>query len=104
MVRVSINGFGRIGRALFRLASADPEVEIVGINDLGDNANLAYLLKYDSVYRTFGQKVHADAGALVVEGKRIPFLSEKDPAKLPWKDLVVDVAVESTGIFDTYEK
>lgn len=102
--RVAINGFGRIGRALFRLAMEDKDVEIVGINDLGDAANLAYLLKYDSVYRTLGSDIKAGEGSLTVDGKKITFLSEKDPTKLPWKDLGVDVVVESTGVYDSYEK
>jgi glyceraldehyde 3-phosphate dehydrogenase len=104
MVRVGINGFGRIGRAFLRAAWGDPDVEIVGINDLGDIANLAYLLQYDSVYRTLPVEVKNEMHALVIGGKRIPFTSEKDPAQLPWGDLKVDVAVESTGVFDSYDK
>jgi len=104
MTRVAINGFGRIGRALMRASYGDPELEIVAINDLGDVNNLAYLLQYDSVYRTFAQKVSVDNGQLVVGDKRIHFTSEKDPAKLPWGSLNIDVAIESTGVFDTYEK
>src|SRR6185503_18932255 len=103
-VRVGINGFGRIGRAVFRLAQDDKEVEIVGINDLGDVSNFAYLLKYDSVYRTFGADVSVEGSSLVVNGKKISFISEKDPAKLPWKDMNVDVVIESTGVFDDYTK
>ncbi len=103
-VRVGINGFGRIGRALFRLSLEDKNVEIVGINDLGDAANLAYLLKYDTVYRTLDAEVSAGDGALIVNGKKIAFISEKDPTKLPWNNLAVDVVVESTGVFDNYEK
>jgi glyceraldehyde 3-phosphate dehydrogenase len=103
-VRVGINGFGRIGRAIFRLALEDKDIEIVGINDLGDVGNLAYLLKYDTVYRTLNAEVMPEAGGLWVNGTRIPILSEKDPSKLPWKDLKVDVVVESTGVFDDYEK
>jgi len=103
-VRVGINGFGRIGRALFRLSLEDKEVEIVAVNDLGDVANLAYLLKYDTVYRTLDAEVKAENGALVVNGKKVSFISEKEPTKIPWKDLGVDVVVESTGVFDTYEK
>jgi len=104
MTRVGINGFGRIGRALFRIAVLNRDVEVVAVNDLGDVENLAYLLKYDSVYRTLPYQVWAEKGALVIDGKKIPFISEKDPAKLPWKDMQVDVAVESTGVFDSYEK
>ena len=104
MVRVGINGFGRIGRAFLRAAWHDPEVEIVAINDLGNLDNLAYLLKYDSVYREFPGQVSVEQGQLVVGAKRIAISSEKDPTKLPWKDLQVDVAVESTGVFDSFEK
>ncbi len=103
-IRVGINGFGRIGRAFFRATLQDSDIEVVGINDLGDNTNLAYLLKYDSVYRTLPQTIHGDAGALVIDGKRVPFSSEKDPSKLPWKDLAVDIAIESTGVFDSFDK
>ena len=103
-IRVGINGFGRIGRAMFRLSLADKNVEIVAINDLGDVSNFAYLLKYDSVYRTLGAEVSSEPGALVVDGRKISFISEKDPTKLPWKDMNIDVVVESTGIFDDYAK
>jgi glyceraldehyde 3-phosphate dehydrogenase len=104
MIRVGINGFGRIGRAFYRAAMGDGGVEIVGVNDLGDVANLAYLLKYDSVYRTLPVEVRAENGQLVVGGKSAHFTSEKDPSKLPWGSLNVDVVVESTGVFDDYEK
>jgi len=103
-IKIAINGFGRIGRTFFRAAYARPEFEIVAINDLGDTKNLAYLLKYDSVYGQFSEDVVADDGQLSVGGKRITMLSEKDPAKLPWRDLGVDIVVESTGIFDEYAK
>lgn len=109
-VRVGINGFGRIGRALFRLAQDEKGIEIVALNDLGDVANLAYLLKHDSVYREFPGEVAAEGNALVVNSpngrasKKISVLSEKDPAKLPWKDMNVDVVIESTGVFDDYAK
>ena len=103
-VRVAINGFGRIGRAFFRAAVHDPEVDITALNDLGDLENLAYLLRHDSVYREFAGQVSTEPGALVVGAKRIAVLSEKDPAKLPWGKLNVGVVVESTGIFDSYEK
>lgn len=104
MIRVGINGFGRIGRAFFRAAWESSEVEVVAVNDLGDLENLAYLLRHDSVYRDFPAEVKAESGALIVGGKKIAFLQEKDPAQLPWKDLGIDVAVESTGVFDSYEK
>jgi glyceraldehyde 3-phosphate dehydrogenase len=104
MVRVAINGFGRIGRAFLRAAWHDPEVEVVAINDLGELENLAYLLKYDSVYREFPGTVSIDNGQLVVGAKRIAVVQEKEPSKLPWSKLGVDVAIESTGVFDEFQK
>ncbi len=94
-LRVAINGFGRIGRLFFR--QIFDKVSIVAINDLSDAKNLAYLLKYDTVYRTWDK----DVDALL---KNVKFLQEKDPAKLPWKDLNIDVVVEATGIFESFEK
>ena len=99
MIRVAINGFGRIGRAFFKLAFENPEIEFVAINDLGDHENLAYLLKYDTVYGRYERPISLNNGNLVVEGKEIKVLSEKDPAALPWKNLKIDVVVESTGVF-----
>lgn len=104
MSKIAINGFGRIGRLFFRQAFAHPELEIVAINDLGDLPNLAYLLKYDTVYGRWDKSVEVKDGALVVDGKIIKVFQEKDPAMLPWKDLGVDVAVESTGFFESFEK
>ncbi|MEX0931434.1 MAG: type I glyceraldehyde-3-phosphate dehydrogenase [Candidatus Paceibacterota bacterium] len=105
-IRVAINGFGRIGRAVFKVAHTRPEIEVVGINDLGDAHNLAYLLKYDTAYRTsdFSVSVKEDGSALIVDGKEIRFISERDGSKLPWKELNVDIVVESTGLFTSYEK
>jgi len=105
-VRVAINGFGRIGRLFFKAAFELPNIEIVALNDLGDVENLAYLLKYDTVYGRYAKEVKADManGKLIVDGKEIAFLQIKDPTQLPWKDLNVDVVVESTGLFDEYEK
>lgn len=102
-IRVAINGFGRIGRAFAR-RSQGRGIEIVAVNDLGSLDNLAYLLKYDTVYGRAPFTVEAKDGALVVDGKEVKFFSEKDPAALPWKDLAVDVVVESTGFFTNYEK
>ncbi len=102
--RIAINGFGRIGRLFFRSIWNHKKLEVVAINDLGDIENLAYLLKYDSVYRQFGNEVKADGNELVIDGKRIKVVQEKDPAKLPWKDLKIDIAVESTGAFESFEK
>lgn len=104
MTRVAINGFGRIGRAFFKLALEKPELEIVAINDLGDMENLAYLLRHDSVYGNFDKEVEVKDGKLVVAGKPYVFLQEKDATRLPWKDLDIDVVVESTGVFESYQK
>jgi glyceraldehyde 3-phosphate dehydrogenase len=104
MAKVAINGFGRIGRIFFRQAFGNKEIDIVAINDLGDLDNLAYLLKYDSVYNAYDKSVETKDGKLVVDGKKISVLQEKDPANLPWKDLDIDVVVESTGAFTTLEK
>lgn len=103
-LKVAINGFGRIGRTFFRQAFENDEIEVVAINDLGDVHNLAYLLQYDSVYRAFPEKVESHSDAIVVGGKRIRFLQEKDPGQLPWKELGVDIVIESTGVFTTQEK
>lgn len=104
MAKVAINGFGRIGRLFFRQAFEANDIEIVAINDLGDIENLAYLLKYDSVYGRYNKPVEVVDGHLKVNGKKIQFVQEKDPTKLPWKKLKVDIAVEATGVFDSYEK
>lgn len=107
-IKVGINGFGRIGRAFLKIAFERPEIEVVAVNDLGDIANMAYLLKYDTVYRTWDHPVRAESSngtsEIIIGDKKVKYLSEKDPAKLPWKDLGVDVVVESTGLFTTYEK
>jgi glyceraldehyde 3-phosphate dehydrogenase len=104
--RVAINGFGRIGRLFFKSAFENPNFEIVALNDLGDVENLAYLLKYDSVYGRYDKEVKADLpnGKLIVDGHEIAFLQVKDPTQLPWKALNVDIVVESTGLFDEYAK
>ena len=104
MVKIAINGFGRIGRAFFKLAITKPELEIVAINDLGDLENLSYLLKYDSVYGKFDKEVKVKDGKLKIDGKDFVFLQEKDTTKLPWKELGVDIVVEATGVFESYEK
>ncbi len=104
MAKVAINGFGRIGRAFFKLAVSKPELEIVAINDLGDLENLAYLLRHDSIYGPYDKEVSTAAEKLVVAGKEYPFLQEKDATKLPWGQLGVDIVVESTGAFESFEK
>ncbi|MCE9548193.1 MAG: type I glyceraldehyde-3-phosphate dehydrogenase [Planctomycetia bacterium] len=99
-IRVAINGFGRIGRLVFRnLAARTDKFEVVAINDLTDTKTLAMLLKYDSTHRRFNGDVSFNEEAIIVNGKSIRILKERDPAKLPWKDLKVDVALESTGFF-----
>ncbi len=99
-VTVGINGFGRIGRLVFRAMCEQPDrFEVPAINDLADADMLAYLLKYDSTQGRFPGDVAADGDALIVDGKKVQVLSQKDPAQLPWGDLGVDVAVEATGIF-----
>ena len=102
-IRVAINGFGRIGRLVFRAMSGRPEFEIVALNDLTDAKSNAHLLKYDSVFRRFQGTVEAKEGALVVNGKEVKVVAEKDPAKLPWKAMEIDWVVESTGFFTTRE-
>ena len=104
MANIAINGFGRIGRLFLKGALKEPSFNIVAINDLGDVGDLAYLLKYDTVYGRFPGEVRVEQGKLIVDGKEIMFLQEKDPTKLPWKDLNIDVVVESTGVFESFEK
>ncbi len=104
MVKVAINGFGRIGRITFRELITRSSVEVVAINDLTSADTLAHLLKYDSVHRRFDGDVTADGEYLVVNGKRIRIYAEKDPANLPWKELGIDIVIESTGIFRNREK
>lgn len=99
MARIGINGFGRIGRGFMRAAQGRAGIEIVAVNDLTSPENLAYLLKYDSVYGRAPFSVSSSEKSLIVDGKTIPVLSERDPAKLPWKDLQIDIVLESTGFF-----
>lgn len=103
-IRVGINGFGRIGRAFLKIAWDRPEIEIVAVNDLGSIESLAYLLRHDTVYRNWNHKVEISGTDLVIDGKIVKFISEKDTTKLPWKDLGIDVVVESTGLFTSFEK
>lgn len=104
MVNVGINGFGRIGRMVFRSAYQDPEVNFAAINDLLDIEQLAYLLKYDTVNGKFAAEVGVEGNNLVVDGKKIPVYAERNPADLPWQELNVDVAAECTGLFLDSEK
>ena len=100
MTKVGINGFGRIGRNIYRAAHAlKPSFEIVAVNDIGDAHTFAHLLKHDTALGTFGPSVVAEGDNIVVDGRTVKFLSHKDPGELPWKDLGVDVVVESTGLF-----
>ncbi|MBQ1182253.1 MAG: type I glyceraldehyde-3-phosphate dehydrogenase [Phascolarctobacterium sp.] len=99
MTKVGINGFGRIGREVFRVAFTNPDVEVVAVNDLTDAETLAHLLKYDSVHGTFPYEVTVDGDCIVVDGKKVQVLAQTDPAKLPWGELGVEIVVESTGRF-----
>lgn len=103
MIKVGINGFGRIGRNAFKIAFERPDMEIVAVNDLTDTKTLAHLLKHDSSYGTYSHDVSFDEENIIVNGKKIRVLSEKDPAALPWGDMGVDVVIESTGLFTKYE-
>jgi glyceraldehyde 3-phosphate dehydrogenase len=110
-IRVAINGFGRIGRAFLKIAWERPEIEIVAVNDLGTLESLVYLLKYDTVYRQWNHDVKiatdyngVSDGHIIIDGKKVEFIGEKDTTKLPWKSLDVDVVVESTGLFTSFEK
>ena len=100
-IRVAINGFGRIGRAAFKVAITKPNIEVVAINDLTDAKTLAHLLKYDTTYGVSDKKIEAKGKFLVVDKKRYPILAVADPAKLPWKKMKVDAVLECTGIFRT---
>src|SRR6266498_4545252 len=97
--RVAINGFGRIGRNAFKVAFERGDIEIVAINDLTDTKTLAHLLKHDTNYGNYSHEVGHDEGNIIVDGKQIKVFAQKDPAALPWKDLNVDVVIESTGFF-----
>ncbi len=103
-IRVAINGFGRIGRAFLKIAWEREDIEIVALNDLGTLESMAYLLKYDTVYRTWNKNIEVKDGNIVIDGKVVKVISEKDTTKLPWKELNIDVVVESTGLFVAYEK
>lgn len=102
-VNIAINGFGRIGRLVCRLALEHPEINVVAVNDIVPADNLAYLLKYDSTHGKYDREIKAEENAIVVDGKRILVFAERDPAHLPWKDLQIDYVVESTGLFTTLE-
>lgn len=103
-IKIAINGFGRIGRIVYRIAHQHPEIEVLAVNDLTDAKTLAHLLKYDSTHGRFPGNVEAGDNALIVNGKELKVLSEKDPSQLPWGDMGVDVVLESTGVFRTRDK
>jgi len=104
MVKVAINGFGRIGRPVFKkIIESHPNLEVVAINDLTDAQTLAYLLKYDSVYGIYQKSVKAQGDYLLVNGQKFKVFAEKDPSKLPWKELGVDIVLECSGVFTDYE-
>ena len=104
MIKVAINGFGRIGRLAYREMCSSDELEVVAINDLTDPKTLAHLLKYDSAQKRFEKDVTYDEDEIIVEGKRVKIYKEQDPANLPWKDLDIDVVFECTGFFTDKEK
>src|ERR1700742_2523499 len=98
-IKVAINGFGRIGRVTLRALLKRSNIEVVAINDITDSATLAHLFKYDSIHGKFDGTVAADSESLTINGKKIRITAQKDPAMLPWKELGVDVVIESTGFF-----
>jgi len=98
-VKVGINGFGRIGRNVYRAARGRRDLQIVAVNDITDPPTLAHLLKYDSILGNYAGDVSADGDALKVDGARVKVFAEKDPGNLPWKDLGIDIVIESTGLF-----
>ncbi len=102
--KVGINGFGRIGRLVYRAMFNDPDLEVVAVNDLGDIPTMAHLLKYDSVHRRMFEEVEVVEDGFVADGQKTLVLSERDPANLPWGELGVDIVVESTGLFTDGEK
>src|SRR5215213_4808463 len=106
VMRVGINGFGRIGRQVFKALRDyyEEDIEVVAVNDLTDNHTLAHLLTYDSNYGAFDGEISATENSINVEGKEIAALAERDPSKLPWGDLGVDIVIESTGVFTDAEK
>src|SRR5438309_6138092 len=104
-IKVGINGFGRIGRNIFRAAlKLDSEIDFVAVNDIGDAKTFAHLLRYDTSFGTLPQKVSAEGDTIHVDSKAVKFLSQKDPGELPWQDLGVDIVVESTGLFTDASK
>jgi glyceraldehyde 3-phosphate dehydrogenase len=103
-IKIGINGFGRIGRLVFRVVHARDDVEVVAVNDITNASTLAHLLKYDSVHGKFPGKIEVKGDSLIVDGREVRVLAERDPEKLPWKEMGVDLAVESTGVFRKKEE
>jgi glyceraldehyde 3-phosphate dehydrogenase len=102
-IRIAVNGFGRIGRYFSKLALAESKIELVAVNDLADINTLKHLFKYDSIHGRLPYSIHSNENSLSIHGQEIQFFNEKDPSKLPWKELEVDIVIESTGLFRTYE-
>jgi glyceraldehyde 3-phosphate dehydrogenase len=103
-MKIAINGFGRIGRHVFKIAMERSDIDVIAVNDLTDNETLAHLLKYDSIYSVYSKKVEAKSDCIIVDGKEIKASAERDPKNLPWKELGIDVVVESTGVFRKREQ
>ena len=101
LTKIGINGFGRIGRMVFRASLDHPEIEIVGINDLCPAEYLAYMLKYDTMHGKIDAQVSSSENAIIVDGRSIPVFAERDPANLPWKEIGAEYVIESTGLFLT---
>ncbi|MGH7949188.1 MAG: glyceraldehyde 3-phosphate dehydrogenase NAD-binding domain-containing protein, partial [Candidatus Binataceae bacterium] len=102
--KIGINGFGRIGRMFMRAALDNPQLEVVAVNDITDAKTLAHLLKHDSIHRSLAQQVKVEGDSIAVDGRAVKVLAERDPAKLPWKQLGVQVVVESTGLFTARDR
>ena len=100
-MKIAINGFGRIGRSVFRILNSKPNVDVVAINDIFDKGALAYLLKYDTVMGRFPETVSLEGDILKTESQSVKLVAEREPASLPWKEMGVDIVIESTGIFRT---
>src|SRR5690554_2041785 len=103
MATIAINGLGRIGRAALKIILEKPDLELVAVNDIVPIDNIVYLLKYDTVYGRYNKTVEADGENLVIDGRSIRYLSEKDPSQLPWSDIGVDIVLECTGVFTKRE-
>lgn len=103
MPRIAINGLGRIGRAALKVLMDSDDLELVAVNDVADLANIAYLLRYDTVYGRYHRTVTVGEGELVIDGQRVAATQERDPARLPWGSLAVDLVLECTGVFTTAE-